>query len=242
MIESSPSTGDHRRRRFSWNYRAGWSVCASTLIAVGLACALATGSWPTLIAAILTVAFFVVVIGATALPNEGLRAMANLTWRGLLVGTVLAAATGLTVVLGTLGLLLVVLLSGTAPGLPAGVRRGWKSVTQHRDAEAVDQQAERPGRVVQEVVSEPTLLDRTPWLPEALDSLDDVSLCLAWRSSFLLLEAAASVEDRVAIIEHRQRYLDELQRRNPQGVAAWLSSGARASGNPLPYLEDRPHD
>jgi hypothetical protein len=238
VIESSPPTGDDRRRRFSWSYRAGWSVCTNTLIAVGLVCALATWGWPGPIATILTMAFFVVVIAAVVLPGNGLRVLPRLLWRGLCAGTVLTAATGLTVVFGTLGLLVVVVAAATTPGLRAGARRGWNFVTDNRDPGALKERTELPRQVV---VYERPLLERTPWLPEALDSLDDVSLCLAWRSSFVLLEAAASVEDRIAIIEHRQRCLDELQRRNPHGVAAWLSSGARASGNPLPYLEDRHH-
>jgi len=43
-----------------------------------------------------------------------------------------------------------------------------------------------------------------------------------------------------AVVQLRQRYLDELQRRCPQGVARWLASGARAAGNPMTYLESRP--
>ena len=31
-------------------------------------------------------------------------------------------------------------------------------------------------------------------------------------------------------------YLDELERRNASGFAAWLASGPQAAGDPLPYL------
>jgi hypothetical protein len=41
--------------------------------------------------------------------------------------------------------------------------------------------------------------------------------------------------DAVAV---RQRFLDEFERRNSSGLAAWLASGARAAGNPLPYLTE----
>ncbi|MEJ1111451.1 MULTISPECIES: hypothetical protein [unclassified Kribbella] len=74
-------------------------------------------------------------------------------------------------------------------------------------------------------------------MPE-LSRLDDAALCLVWRRSFLRLEAAQSAPERLAVVEQRQQYLDELQRRSPEGLAAWLAAGARASGNPLPYVGD----
>jgi hypothetical protein len=40
----------------------------------------------------------------------------------------------------------------------------------------------------------------------------------------------------LATVEERQSYLDELERRNATGLAAWLASGARVASNPLPYL------
>jgi len=40
----------------------------------------------------------------------------------------------------------------------------------------------------------------------------------------------------LATVQERQRYLDELERRNAVGLAAWLASGARVASNPLPYF------
>jgi hypothetical protein len=34
----------------------------------------------------------------------------------------------------------------------------------------------------------------------------------------------------------RENYLDEFERRNRSGFAAWLASGPLASASPLPYL------
>jgi hypothetical protein len=53
-----------------------------------------------------------------------------------------------------------------------------------------------------------------------------------------LLEGAATAGERLAVVEQRQRYLDELYRRSPDGLAAWFASGARASGDPLPYVDE----
>jgi hypothetical protein len=64
----------------------------------------------------------------------------------------------------------------------------------------------------------------------------DEQLCQGWRSSFLALQQQSSSTQMAGTVAERQRYLDEFERRNPGGFAAWLASGARAPGNPLPYL------
>jgi hypothetical protein len=69
-----------------------------------------------------------------------------------------------------------------------------------------------------------------------LRDLDDEALCLAWRRSFVRLQQAPSLSARLRHVQERQRLLDELERRNPDGLAAWLASGCRAAGNPLPFL------
>ncbi|HEY9335284.1 MAG TPA: hypothetical protein VIQ79_12705, partial [Kribbella sp.] len=71
-----------------------------------------------------------------------------------------------------------------------------------------------------------------------LARLDDEALCLEWRRSFFRLEAASTASARLAVVQERQRYLDELHRRSPDGLAAWFASGARASGDPLPYVDE----
>lgn len=71
-----------------------------------------------------------------------------------------------------------------------------------------------------------------------LARLDDEALCLEWRRSFFRLEAASTAGERLAVVQERQRYLDELHRRSPDGLAAWFASGARASGDPLPYVDE----
>jgi hypothetical protein len=65
-------------------------------------------------------------------------------------------------------------------------------------------------------------------------------LCQAWRRSFLLLCSATSILERTRIVGCRQLYLDELERRSPRGLRAWLDSGARAAGSPERYVADDP--
>ena len=68
--------------------------------------------------------------------------------------------------------------------------------------------------------------------------LTDHDLCHAWCSSFDVLQSTSNVEARARIVCLRQAYLDELERRDPHGLHAWLTSGARATGTPDRYLSD----
>ena len=70
----------------------------------------------------------------------------------------------------------------------------------------------------------------------ALDELTDEQLCQAWRASYAALQRQSSAARAATAVAERQRYLDELERRNADGFAAWLASGAHSPGDPLPYL------
>jgi hypothetical protein len=74
---------------------------------------------------------------------------------------------------------------------------------------------------------------------EELEALDDPALCQAWRRSFVQLQACRSVRRRSEVVALRQLYLDEMARRHPIQLRRWLQSGARAAGNPLPFLRRR---
>ena len=80
----------------------------------------------------------------------------------------------------------------------------------------------------------------------AARALTDHDLCRAWCTSFDVLQSVSDVEARARVVALRQAYLDELERRDPPGLSAWLASGARATGNPDRYLSrpglDRPRD
>jgi hypothetical protein len=56
------------------------------------------------------------------------------------------------------------------------------------------------------------------------------------------LQLQSSADDQIVVVAERQEYLDEFERRNPKGFVAWLASGARAPGNPLPYLMGTRYD
>ena len=67
--------------------------------------------------------------------------------------------------------------------------------------------------------------------------LDDDSLCLAWRTSFVHLQTATTPLARARLVHRRQLVLDELTHRHQAGVARWLASGARAASNPRRFLD-----
>lgn len=77
-------------------------------------------------------------------------------------------------------------------------------------------------------------------LPTAPQDLDDDALCWAWRRSYVVLQRSRSEATRLHVVEVRQTYLDELERRNAMGLAAWLASGARAAGNPSRFIQHDP--
>jgi len=70
-----------------------------------------------------------------------------------------------------------------------------------------------------------------------LHSLSNSELCLAWRRSYCSLIETTSVPLRAAVVASRQAYLDEMERRDPRALTAWLAAGARAAGGPERYLD-----
>jgi hypothetical protein len=68
-----------------------------------------------------------------------------------------------------------------------------------------------------------------------LSRLTDDQLCEAWRSSTAALHGG-STQRRNRIVERRQQYLDEFERRNPKGLRVWLASTETAACDPGVYL------
>lgn len=66
--------------------------------------------------------------------------------------------------------------------------------------------------------------------------LTDEELCWAWRRSFARLTQASGPNTVNHLARLRGHYLDELERRNPRGFAAWMGSGARAASDPAPFF------
>lgn len=75
---------------------------------------------------------------------------------------------------------------------------------------------------------------------EVVDRLDLAGLCWAWTHSAGLLVEVPGARAREAVVALRGLYLDEMERRDPAGFAAWLGSGAEAAASPARFLAARP--
>ncbi|MEV0788017.1 hypothetical protein [Kribbella sp. NPDC050459] len=64
-------------------------------------------------------------------------------------------------------------------------------------------------------------------------------LCRQWRDSYDALRRATSDAHRLRIVLERQHCLDELGRRDPEGLQAWLASAASAAGDPERFLKSQ---
>jgi hypothetical protein len=77
---------------------------------------------------------------------------------------------------------------------------------------------------------------------EALARLTSSQLCQVWRSSHRHLQAAASPVETIACVQLRQMLLEELERRHPEAVAAWLTLDADAAAGPERFLPSDPRN
>lgn len=77
--------------------------------------------------------------------------------------------------------------------------------------------------------------DRSAGAAQARE-LTTLELCRQWQDSYQALREAPTLALRLQIIEARELCLDELERRNPDGLQAWLASSASAAGDPSRFL------
>lgn len=64
-------------------------------------------------------------------------------------------------------------------------------------------------------------------------------LCRQWRDSYDALRQARTDNQRLRIVVERAHCLDELGRRDPEGLQAWLASAASAAGDPARFLKSQ---
>ena len=82
-------------------------------------------------------------------------------------------------------------------------------------------------------------------LPGGVDVLSlaqwsERELCHAWQRTYVQLQRHTDAAWTEHLAQTRRTYLDELQRRDPTGFAAWIASGARAASDPSRYLTTSP--
>lgn len=70
----------------------------------------------------------------------------------------------------------------------------------------------------------------------SLHDLTTAQLCALWRKSSAGLRGAHTPAARASVVSARGVLLDELERREPEVMLAWLESGALEPGGPSAYL------
>ncbi|HET6985798.1 MAG TPA: hypothetical protein VFI00_04245 [Kribbella sp.] len=223
---SGPDPGTSRGKSRSLR---SWCVYLATT--AGLLCVIASWGLGSAVISVVVVATATAVVASSVWGADGRREVPRIVRVTVGVGLMAPAAVGLIAVFGIAGVLLVLALAATTPALRSRIP-GRRHA--HGDPPVTRPEPPTPRGPATSVADGPAAGPA-----RELGSLDDEALCWAWRRSFRLLEAARSATDRLSVVELRQQYLDELHRRCPEGFAAWLAAGARASGNPLPYVGDR---
>ena len=60
--------------------------------------------------------------------------------------------------------------------------------------------------------------------PEVSGKMDDQALLAAWHATTTALSHIRSDPDWLSLVQQRHDYLDEMERRHPQGFAAWMAA------------------
>ncbi len=205
-----------------------WTGCTALVVAASLVAAFHGFPLLVMLPMYLVSAMVSVLFVLPFLSSDGpwTKALTLAGASGGLLGWLLMGAGQLA---GAPGLAVVVIVVLTSPLLGSRCRdlatkAGWRTRPSRR----------RPTTTPRVPAGGRSPLDGPPLgVPELLT---DADLCRAWRSSFVALQRATSVESRLQVVRLRALYLDELQRRSGPAVQAWLESGARAASDPSRFL------
>jgi hypothetical protein len=222
-------------------YRQLWRVFAAAVATLGIALALVTRplATPLAIGAVsLGMSFCVALglrVGVDDVP-EPVRATVRRTLRGAALATVcLTTLVGLAS-LGV-GTVLFVGLAVAATSPQALERIG--ATADGSDEIGPDSLADEQWRFwpsTDAVPSQPTISSIADLTSANVSMMDTSKLALDWQRSFVALERCRDPRLRMALVEARQAFLDELERRDPSGLHNWLESGARAAGDPTKFM------
>lgn len=211
-------------------YERLWLGVCVTVCAIGIwiACAVVPGACLGLVGvAAVMGAFvtFVVLEDAESGPTHTHRGQAMAT-NAAVAGASVGAFVGFVVVLEGAAFVLALVLAASSP---AALRGGWSlcrgaiSSPNFRWASLVTGMAYAGADYAAAVVPR-------------LDELTDEQLCEAWRQTCDALAAAPSAPATSRIVRERADYVEELTRRSPMGVTAWLVAGPVAVRDPLRFI------
>lgn len=175
---------------------------------------------------------------------------------GVASGAAVVAAAGLMSMFGAWGAAVVAVMAALSPPVVTRGRRWYARLGQGLDPdEPLGPQAAgylagatfEPGYGAAQAVAappvDPSFLSSS-WMRGEPESMDDASLCLAWRKTYVALQRVHAPAWKLLVAQRRQELLDELERRNASGFEAWLAAGARAAGDPSRFIlaSSRPSD
>ncbi len=224
----------------------GWTAVTGFLVAVGIFAALTVLGPFVALSLFLAAAVLGVVLGIAFLSmgeHDESRLLVLALGCGAAVGGMVVTVAGWGRVFGpwTFGILLGLVV--TSPYLlRAARRRLTPTTTPTEDVPVVPRPKPRPKPRPRHVASSPPATPPvTPPVAEEVDfvvpdRMDDVDICLAWCSSYVALQRVRTAESRLRVVQMRALYLDDLERRDPDGLVAWIASGARAAGDPSRFL------
>jgi hypothetical protein len=236
----------------STRYAVAWSRCWSLVCAVGIGLAFLAWTPVNVVTVFLTAALCAAIMLALATPADGPSTPAlRVRWavlgtRSLVVASAVVAFGAYIAVLPYLALPLLALAVGSSPWVVERLVRG------RRAGEPTSRAGAAPAVVADSLESGPNIDTVVPWPGPAGCRLDvsaddaqrlsETELCREWRRSFLTLQSAHSPGKLMRVVSQRQIYLDELERRCPSALQAWLASGARAAGGPERFLPGQRRD
>lgn len=204
-------------------YRTAWTVALASVGILGTWVSVTT--WP--LAGLVMVSLYATAVVGPVANILGEPEKERSFRRGLGIGAgaavVVIGGAGIVRLLGAAGLVVIVMFALASPQMLSWVARRFGHAT--GQSEDLSSGVQTSGAMASE-----------RFVPQAPQSMDDASLCMAWRRSFVALQRASSPGGTWRIVQCRQEYLDEIERRNPEGFSAWLVSGARAAGDPSRYV------
>ncbi|MET0999874.1 MAG: hypothetical protein ABWX73_14250 [Marmoricola sp.] len=186
-----------------------WLPIAQLLTVMGLVFAVEHWGLALMVALSFTISLFAWGILGTMWGDRGLVELPRIIGRGSAVGLMATALAGLATTWGTLSLFVAAVLTLSHPLVKQKLVMLWS-------------------RLVSPAA--------TPPKTDEHRQLSDAELCTMWKSSHAMLRTATTPADKAAVVQLRQDCLDELQRRHPDGLAAWMASGALADDNPQRFL------
>lgn len=164
---------------------------------------------------------------AGALVNDAESGRIRLAVRnGVIAAAATIAVLGLIAGFGGWGLLICLLFAATSPPATERFWRWWEQQRLERREQQIPPEERRVSDHPRRRCSEMTTSE----------------LVHAWRASFTSLQRAQTTTAKNEIVDRRQQYLDELERRDPDGIRRWLDSGARAASDPSRFIHEDDRD